>query len=246
MTPKDPLLPDSPVEGLIPTLNNTGWMTEEMDAYSLDFTRYAGTVAGEVLDIGCAYGIATLAALDHGARVCACDIEPRHLEILDARVPDDARSRYRSLPGALPDTDFPSARFAAVLAARVVHFLNGADIETTVGKMYDWLEPGGRLYLVADSPYTGPWAQHAADYERRKAAGDRWPAYFDDYASFLSPGTDPAQHPDFINPLDPDILTRVCEERGFEVISAEFLSGSTRHARGREHAGVIARKPAAG
>jgi len=66
-------LPESPVEGLVPTMNNTGWMTVALDDVSAEFARYAGTVDGEVLDIGCAYGIATLEALDAGARVCACD-----------------------------------------------------------------------------------------------------------------------------------------------------------------------------
>lgn len=237
-----PALPDSPVEGLIPTMNNTGWMTVTMDAYSKAFTEYAGKVRGEVLDIGCAYGIATLAALDNGARILACDMEPKHLEVLEQRVPAAQKNRYRSLPGTLPGVDFAASSFDAILAARVLHFLNGADIETTVCKMFDWLTPGGRLYLVADSPYTGPWAQYSADYERRKAEGDPWPGFFNDYASFLPAGTDPAAHPDFINPLDPDILIRVCIDAGFEVLDAEFLSSSTKHATGRDHAGVIASK----
>jgi SAM-dependent methyltransferase len=245
MTEKKPnsTLPASPVEGLIPTLNNTGWMTEQMDSYSVDFSRYAGTASGEVLDIGCAYGIATLAALKNGARVVASDIEPRHLDILAARVPAEDQDRYRSIVATLPNADFPSESFAAILAARVLHFLNGSDIDLTVRKMHDWLQPGGRIYLVTDSPYTGPWASQADEYERRKQAGDPWPGFVADYAAFLSAGTDPAAHPDFINPLDPDILERVCRNAGFEVISAEFLSSSTKHATGRDHAGIIARKP---
>jgi SAM-dependent methyltransferase len=244
MTKKpEPGLPASPVEGLIPTLNNTGWMTEQMDRYSTDFASYAGTVNGEVLDIGCAYGIATLAALENGARVLASDMETRHLEILAARIPAEHQDRYRSLVATMPAVDFADESFTAILAARVLHFLSGGDIELTVGKMYDWLEPGGRLYIVADSPYTGPWASQADDYEQRKQAGDPWPGLVTDYAAFLPDSADPALHPDFINPLDPDILARVCRTAGFDVLSAEFLSSSTKHATGRDHAGVIALKP---
>ena len=243
MTDKIDLLPDSPVEGLVPTLNNTGWMTVALDEISTDFARYAGTLNDEVLDIGCAYGIATLAALEAGARVLACDIEPRHLEILGERVPEPLRGNLRCQTAVLPDVDFEPESFGAVLASRVLHFLNGPDVELTVQKMHDWLKPGGRAYLVADSPYVGPWRDHAAEYERRKAAGEDWPGFIDDYAQFLSAGTDPAEHPDYINPMDPDILARVCTDAGFEILEARFLRGGTEHSSERDHAGVVAVKP---
>ena len=108
MPTDDDLLPDSFVEGLIPTLNKTGWMTEALDTYSQDFAVYAGTIEDEALDIGCAYGVATLAALDAGAKILACDIEPRHLEILANRVPEEQRARFRAQSGKLPDVDFPA------------------------------------------------------------------------------------------------------------------------------------------
>lgn len=242
----DDLLPESYVEGLIPTLNKTGWMTKALDAYSREFAEYAGKIGAdgiESLDIGCAYGVATLAALTAGARICACDLEPRHIEILDQRVRADARDRYRSRAGAMPDVDFPAAGFGAILASRVLHFLDGEQIGITLQKMHDWLIPGGRIYVVADTPYTGPWYIHAATYEEKKAAGDPWPGFCDDYVGLLPKGTDPEGHPAFINPLDPDILARECKAAGFNVISAAFLSASTSKARGNEHAGVIAAKP---
>ncbi len=236
------LLPESPIAGLVPTMNNTGWMTESLDEISTAFTDFAGGRDDEVLDMGCAYGIATLAALDKGARVFACDIEPRHLEVLARRVPVAARDRYRSKPGALPGVAFDTASFGAILAARVLHFLDGDAVEQTVAKMHDWLKPGGCLFLVADSPYTGPWKDQADEYERRKAAGEPWPGFVDDYARYLPATADPAEHPTFINPMDPDILRRVCEAAGLEVLEARFLAGSTRWSSDRDHAGVVARR----
>jgi len=235
-------LPDSPVEGLVPTLNNTGWMTISLDRISRDFAEYSGTIETEALDIGCAYGIATLAALAAGGRVCACDMEQAHLDVLEKRVSPDAAARLRTLTGTLPGVDFDSEVFGAILAARVLHFLSGADIELTVQKMYDWLRPGGRVFLVADTPYVGPWKPFAGEYERRKAAGELWPGLVADYSQFLSAGQDASQHPAFINPLDPDILARVCTDAGFDVIEASFLRGGTPQASDRDHAGVIARK----
>ena len=242
MAKSDLSLPDSPVPGLIPTLNKTGWMTESLDLYSTRFAQYAGSVEGEALDMGCAYGIATLAALDNGARVLACDMEPRHLEILLNRVPDEQREKIRTAPAILPDVNFTPESFAAILAARVLHFLDGDAIGTTIEKMHSWLTPGGQLFLIADSPYTGPWAKYSDRYEQRKAAGNPWPGMVDDYVSLLPADIDPEGHPSFINPLDPDLLERECRAVGFDIIDAGFLAGSTKWSTGREHAGVIAQK----
>jgi SAM-dependent methyltransferase len=238
----DDLLPESFVPGLTPTLNNMGWMTNSLDEISQAFTEYAGSIDAETLDMGCAYGVASLAALDNGARVCACDIEPRHLDILAQRIPADAAGRYRSKAGTLPGVNFANDSFGAVLASRVLHFLVGADVEQTVVKMHDWLQPGGRLFLVADSPYTGPWRAASDEYERRKAAGDLWPGFIEDYAQYLPANVDLAAQPTFINPMDPDILSRVCVDAGFEILEARFLAGGTQRSTDRDHAGVIARK----
>jgi SAM-dependent methyltransferase len=243
MPASDNLLPASSVPGLIPTLNNTGWMTETLDDHSRAFTEFAPSAPGECLDIGCAYGVATLPALAGGARVLACDLEPRHLTILRQRVPDRDRERLRCLPGRLPDVDFPAGAFGAILCARALHFLMPSGIELSVRKMFDWLAPGGRVFLVTDTPYVGPWWKNAAEYERRKREGCPWPGFVSGYRSLLPPGANPEQHPAFINPLDPDILDRVTRAIGFEVLEARFLRGGGAKATGREHAGVIARKP---
>ncbi|MBT8442714.1 MAG: class I SAM-dependent methyltransferase [Gammaproteobacteria bacterium] len=237
---KENLLPDSPVEGLVPTMNNTGWMTVTLDDVSTEFTRYAGSIDEEALDIGCAYGIATLAALECGARVCACDMDAGHLDIVERRVDSGMKDRLRCVQGAMPDIDFDPGSFGAVLASRVLHFLNGEQVEQTLAKMHDWLIPGGRVFLVADSPYTGPWRTLSDDYERRKAAGEPWPGFVADYAQFLPAGQDPSKHPSFINPMDPDTLAQACTGAGFDVLEARWLASGTKHATGRDHAGVAA------
>jgi len=234
------LLPESPIEGLVPTMNNTGWMTVTLDEISTEFTVYAGSIDEESLDIGCAYGIATLAALERGARVCACDMDAKHLEILEQRVDQNMKDRLRCVRGSMPEIDFDENSFGAVLASRVLHFLNGDQVEQTLRKMHDWLMPGGRIFLVADSPYTGPWKILSDDYERRKAAGEPWPGFVADYAQFLPASQDPSKHPSFINPMDPDTLAQACTGAGFDVMEARWLASGTKHATGRDHAGVVA------
>lgn len=240
----DPALPKSTVAGLVPTLNNTGWMTESLDAISQAFADYAAGIPDESLDLGCAYGVATLPALAGGGRVLACDMEARHLEILSQRVPADQRSRLRTQVGVMPEVDFPADRFGAILCARALHFLKGGDIGLTVLRMHRWLKPGGRVFLVVDSPYVGPWYQQAPEYERRKAAGCPWPGFVENYRALLPASANPANHPSFINPLDPDILRRVVSAAGFEVLECRWLPGAMPGSPERSHAGIIGRKKA--
>jgi SAM-dependent methyltransferase len=243
MSASDPLLPKSTVPGLIPTLNHTGWMTEGLDRVSQGFVDYAGTCDAEVLDIGCAYGVATLPALAAGARVLAADMEQRHLEILVQRVPPAQRVRLRTQHALMPGVDFEPGRFGAILCARALHFLKPMDAGIAVLKMSRWLVPGGRLFLVTDSPYVGPWYRRAPLYEQRKAEGCPWPGYVENYREFLPPGVDPAQHTDFINPMDPDILARVCRGAQLDVLDASWLRNAMDRPIEKAHAGVIARRP---
>jgi 2-polyprenyl-3-methyl-5-hydroxy-6-metoxy-1,4-benzoquinol methylase len=77
-------------------------MLEALDTFAENFITFAAQDDGEVLDIGCAYGVASLAALNAGARVCACDMEPRHLDALLERAPAYVRSKLRTVTGVFP------------------------------------------------------------------------------------------------------------------------------------------------
>ena len=237
-------MPEAKYPGAIPTLNGRGFMLESLDPYSAAFVEFAPHAGAPMLDVGCAYGVATLAALANGARMVACDMDAGHVEILKDRVPVEFTARLTTSVGALPDVDFPSRSFGAILASRVLHFLVGDDVERAVQKMADWLIPGGRLFLVADSPYMPNWNTSAPAYESLKRAGHKWPGFLPDFSKFVPDGTDPNSHPEFLNPMDPDILARVCEEAGLSIESKSFMGlqrgGPARD--GREHAGCEAVK----
>jgi SAM-dependent methyltransferase len=213
--------PRPPTPGLVPTLNNTGFMSEHLDMASQAFVDFAPACGGEALDMGCAFGVASLAALRKGARVLACDMEARHLEIVRGRAPEADRARLRIQPAVLPDADFPEGSFGAILCSRVVHFLVGADIERSVRKFHAWLKPGGKLFLVTDTPYSGYWKAHAPIYEANKRAGDPWPGFIADTSVYLPGGA--TRSAGFLNPCDPDILARVCAAAGFTVETARFV-----------------------
>lgn len=237
-----PERPEPFMKGLIPTLNHRGFMLESLDLYSQQFAEYAGTIDGEVLDIGCAYGIATQAALKNGARVLACDMDEGHVAILMQETADEMHERLRTAVGVLPDVDFPDNSFGAILCSRVLHFLLSAEIRASLEKMHQWLTPGGRVFLVADSPYSGFWSSAAPEYERRKFNGEEWPGFLEDVAQLLPSKKLPDGMLPYLNPLDPDILSRECQRAGFVVETAEFF-GRDGSLDGRDHAGLVASKP---
>ena len=242
MSDSVPEKPKPYMEGMIPTLNHRGFMSETLDRFAMAFIEYAAICGSEVLDMGCAYGVATREVLVRGGRVLASDMEAGHLAILARETPPEFRDRLRTQVGTLPDVDFPDAAFGAILASRVIHFLRGDEIRLAFAKMFRWLEPGGRVFVIADSPYTGFWFSAAPDYERRKAAGEEWPSFIADIAPLLQMQELPAGMLEYLNPLDPDILRREAELAGFVVEEAAF-TGRAGNPDGNQHAGLIALRP---
>ena len=231
--------PQSWMPGMVPTLNHRGFMSETLDRFGMSFVSYAAICGEEVLDMGCAYGVATREVLERGGRVLACDMESGHVEILAREMPPEFRPRLRTAVGKLPEADFPERSFGAILCSRVLHFLTGDEIREAVAKMARWLRPGGRLFLIADTPYTGFWFSIAPDYERRKAAGEEWPAFISNVAPLLQKDELPDGMLAYLNPLDPDLLARECERAGLLIEEAAF-TGRGGDPEGRQHAGVIA------
>jgi SAM-dependent methyltransferase len=231
-----------------PTLNNTGFMFKVLDDYARDFIRFAGETDGPVLEIGCAFGNVTIPALEAGGHVTACDLEPQHLDILTENTPTALRENLTCVQGQLPYLDMPEGKFAAILCSRVLHFLDGSAIDESVRKMSSWLRPGGKLYLIIDTPY-GIWRRVIPIFEAKKARGDRWPGLMIGLENYLpfTPADRSLDGPPFMNLLDPEILTRICSNVGLEVERAGFIDrddfGGVGRMDGRENAGIVARRP---
>jgi len=175
-----------------PTLNGTGFMFKVLDEYAEDFIQYAGQTDGEVLEIGCAFGITTIAALKAGGHVTACDLDPGHLQILTENTPKSLRSQ-----------------------------------------------------LTCITPY-GIWRKLIPIFEARRVRSDRWPGLMIGLENYLpfSPKDRAIDAPPFMNLLDPELLTRICTDAGFEVEQAGFIDRSDfsglGRMDGRENAGIRA------
>lgn len=243
-----PKRPKQWVEGLVPTLNDKGFMFEVLDGFAEEFIGVAGNSPHESLELGCAYGVATLAALENGARITACDMEPGHLQVLESRVPGASRHRLTLVAGTLPDIDLPENHFGTVFCSRVLHFLEGDAIDRSVRNMFRWLRPGGKLYLVADTPF-GIWRKFIPVWEANVARGERWPGLMTEPSHYLpyEPTNPDEVGLKLMNLLDPDLLRRTAEEAGFAIRRTGYIDrndfAGLGRMDGRENCGLVAIKP---
>ena len=233
-------------DGFVPTLNRQGFMSLRPDACMQAFIAFAGTSSAPVADIGAAYGVATIPALEAGAHVIAVDVDEEHLAILEQRVPSACRHRLRTIAASFPeDLELDQGSIGAFLVAQVVHFLSPDRLELAASRLFEWLIPNGKVFLTTASPYLGNLKAFVPVYEARKRAGDPWPGYVPDVLQY---GPEPWLNP-FLSMLlvDPETLSRVFRQAGFVVEQAELIARPELPPQlqldGREAVGLVVRKP---
>ena len=230
-------------DGFIKTLNNTGYMTVDLDRYSRAFVDASGHEQLPVMDIGAAYGVATLQALQSGANVIANDIEEKHLQVLYHRVPDADRCRLRLLCGPFPDLDIEADSLGAALICRVLHFFDGETIERAANNLNRWIRPGGKVFVISETPFVGTLKAFASEYARRKEEGDSWPGLIIDMQAYTARA---GALPKLGNWLDVDVLTLVFSGAGFIVEHCDYFARPEfpqwLQLDGRESVGLIGRK----
>ncbi|MCX7338231.1 MAG: class I SAM-dependent methyltransferase [Alphaproteobacteria bacterium] len=227
-TNTSPSLPEPLSDGKIPTLNQTGFMTPDRDTLSDDFIRYAAELGSQgvpVVDIGSAYGVIALPALEQGAVVIANDLDERHLLILRERVPKKYWDHLYLNSGALQTLDFPEQSIGAVLLRRVVHFFTPEELETSIDKIYTWLKPGGRVFIITMSPFHYSLKNFAPLYEKRWAEGSAWPGEIFDMKSYVPNLA--KDIPDYLHVMDERPFKKALEKRGF-IIEKAYLYGYSR------------------
>lgn len=227
------------------TLNGLGFMSMRLDACMKAFIAFAKTSAAPVADIGAAYGIATIPALKAGASVIAVDVDERHLEILKQRVPNACRKRLQTIPASFPEgLSLGKDSIGAFLLSNVLNFLSPNRMPVAAGSLFEWLVPGGKVFIAAGTPYFGGARSFVPVYEARKRAGEPWPGHMTDVPKYA-----PIWDNKFSSMLllDPDTLSRVFQQAGFIIEKAEFTARldvpASLQLDGRESVGVIARKP---
>jgi len=197
--------------------NKFGYMKLSTDEYTDVFIDDAIRLGEMVLEIGCAYGFVVQKVLEAGGKITACDIGERNLEILLKQTPQEYLKNLYVYPAKFPDElDFPENSFSAILASRVLHFLDGKTIEAGLNKMHKWLKRDGKLCFTAVSVEHATFADKIAPmYQENVKKGLRWRGEVENQ-HVLAPEHAPYV-PEFIHAFDVDGLNKVLPDHGFKV-----------------------------
>ena len=207
----------------IQTKNKMGYMTREPDLFSLQAISIAKQLDKPFLEIGAAYGVATLIALQQGLRVIANDLDKNHLAELYQRVPVGQRDQLTLLPGSFPDEiDLPEKSVGTILSCRVFHFFDGDTIRRAMQKIYSVLDWNGQAIIIAETPYLKFYKDFIPIYEKRVSEGAEWPGLVE--VKIYSPPERAANLPPFMNFLDPEVLTREARLAQLEVVHCKTFS----------------------
>ena len=170
---------------------------------------------------------------------------------LTSSLPQELANHVFLIPGDISTLRLPSERFGSILASRILHLLEPDKVEKTVASIFNALKPGGQAFVLCSTPYMAASETFIPIFEEKKAAGDLWPGFTknikDHYKGNLT-GWQDVTFPENMNYMDPDILKRVFEKAGFEIISCDFqkktapLPEALKYD-GREFVSLIARKP---
>ncbi len=228
-----------------------GWASDQLNEVSLQFAEFCRdgncTEESPALDIGAAYGTASLEALRVGAWLIANDLDAGHLEELERRALQQSFKNLRTKHGRFPrQIHFEPCTLGAVHASNIFHFLTGNQLSEGVRAIARWLRPGGKLFVQAATPFQAAFAGFIPEYERRLDSGVKWPGWVEkisQYSNHKKLGVMPAS----IHLLDNQVLPSLVESAGL-IVERVWLYQRADFPKelrldGRESLGLVAVKP---
>ena len=213
--------------GFIIANNNYGYMVAEPDDLMRTFVSFACQFDEPCVDIGAAYGVASLYAIDQGVKhIIAIDPEQSHLDYIEQQFNTQHQQKGSQIElacGYFPKTvNLDNDKVSAILIARVLHFLNGQEITDLLKQAYKILIPGGRIFISTISPYVNLLLSHIDTYEEKENSDNiEWPGEINDLRKYL-PESDHEHNQKFGHVLTPKVLSKHLEKAGFEIVKAKF------------------------
>lgn len=230
------------------TKNQRGF-TYHLTRFGQAFVDEAAIATHPVVDIGAAFGVATIPALEKGANVVAVDLSMDHLSMLEENTPLPYQESLTTKQGRFPDVTLPTAPVSAVYLSQVLPFLSPDEIVKGAQTIYDWLAPGGKVFIVSFTPFLAHVADYIPVYQQKKKQGERFAGYITDLPKYCSNQDIAQQLPSAINHVDEDDLRFAFTKAGFDILQLETFGDENQDLPegikydNRERVGLIAQKP---
>jgi SAM-dependent methyltransferase len=203
--------------------NNQHGFTYHLSPFGKAFVSYAKESKFPVVDIGCAFGVASIPALESGAEVISIDVESTHLQKLVENAPAHLHNRLTTMQARFPNVEFPDETIGAVYMSQVLPFLTGEEIEAGFKKIYNWLVPGGKIFVVSFTPYIDHVSSYIPVYETKKSNNIPWAGYIQDLSKYSHDPNISRNLPNQINHIDKEDLERVCSKANFNIERIEYF-----------------------
>ena len=244
-------------DGRIQTLNQKGAMSPIIDNTTKKFIEFGK--GKKVLEIGGAYGQVMIAMLQQYPNTIyhMNDLDKRHL-FISAKLLRDNISDDRTLTNTrLFDFDIAGLlqlhdKYDAILIARVLHFFSPTQLDKAIHNIYTLLQPGGRVYVIAITPYVKRFKKFIPEYEKRLAAFEEYPGYVKSLEEWVDKeNTSSTQlsalHKESFMFLDDKVLLSKFKKQGFNILECSIVpleyNSSSFSLDGRENVILIAEKP---
>lgn len=235
------------IGGRIATKNHLGFMFIDIAGSTPAFLEYTKKCHGTVIDVGCAYGVATLPALEQStAHVIAFDAAAEHLTVLKNMVKPEDIDRITFKHGYLQqDFNYPENTIDAIHLSYVIPYLSPTDFTHGIHACYQALKPGGKLFINTVSIYLNIFKHLTEDYEEQLTAGATWPGVVEKIKESQLNQSDSKHVPDILNLVTLEFLEKQLIHLGFKIEQSfyyDFKNLPEFHSEGRGCIAIIASK----
>lgn len=217
---RNPQIPSPAEDGRIPVYNGDGYASPILYPLSKEFISFSSKIKYPVLDIGAAFGLASINALKKGATVICNDKEQKQLDYIShiKSITEEEKKRLYLKQGSILEINFPKNSLGAIHMSRVMHFFKPEEVELFFKKAYHWLIPNGRLYIITMSQYHYANPEGFADYYNNDIKrGVKFPGMINDFKF--------KDEKYVLHAIDPIVMMRVGNEYGFICKKIELYGG---------------------